>query len=71
MRGGLTGRLPTHDEIESAAEASTAIAIAMDCDCGLKLNGLDGPVRIAPAIGNLIIELLGYISKGATSTTRG
>lgn len=61
---GLTGRLPTHDEIQSAAEASTAIAIAMDRDGSLKVNGLDGPVHIAPAIGSLMIELLGHISKG-------
>lgn len=60
----LTNRLPTRDEIESAAEASTAIAIAMARGGGLKLNGLDGPVSIAPAIGNVIIELLGHISKG-------
>jgi len=62
---GLKDRLPTEAEIDSAAHAATAIAVAMELDDGLKISGQDGePVKIAPAVGELIIELLGHVSAG-------
>lgn len=62
---GLMERLPTSEEIDSAAHAATAIAVAMELDGGLKVSGENGtPVRIAPAVGELIIELLGHVSNG-------
>ena len=66
---GLAKRPPTRDEIESAAHASTAIAIAMEVDHGLVVSGQDGePVRIAPAVGDLIVELLGHVASGSMVT---
>ena len=60
---GLTGRLPTDDEVKSAADAAEAIAQAMEIDGGLRVSGLDGdPVKLAPAIGELIVELLGHVA---------
>ncbi len=62
---GLKDRLPTEAEIDSAAHAATAIAVAMELDDGLKITGENGdPVKIAPAVGDLIIELLGHVSAG-------
>jgi len=62
---GLKDRLPTKAEIDSAAHAATAIAVAMELDGGLMVSGQDGePVKIAPAVGELIIELLGHVSAG-------
>lgn len=64
-QSGLMDRLPTREEIDSAAHAATAIAIAMELDGGLKVSGENGdPVKIAPAVGELIIELLGHVSNG-------
>jgi len=62
---GLMDRLPTQDEINSAAHAATAIAVALDLDDGLQVSGENGdPVKIAPAVGELIIELLGHVASG-------
>ncbi|WP_428540045.1 excisionase family DNA-binding protein [Profundibacter sp.] len=62
---GLMDRLPTAEEIDSAANAATAIAVAMELDGSLKISGETGaPVKIAPAVGELIIELLGHVSNG-------
>ena len=62
---GLMERPPTPEEIDSAAHASTAIAVAMELDGGLKVSGENGGlVKIAPAVGELIIELLGHVSNG-------
>ncbi|MEP1611590.1 MAG: hypothetical protein ABJL72_06670 [Roseobacter sp.] len=56
-------RLPTREEIDSAAQAATAIA--MELDNGLKVSGENGdPVKIPPAVDELIIELLGQVSGG-------
>lgn len=63
--GGLMERPPTADEVDSAAHAATAIAVAMQLDGGLRISGENGsPVRIAPAVGHLIIELLGHVASG-------
>lgn len=62
---GLMERPPTREEIDSAAHAATAIAIAMELVGGLKISSENGEaVKIAPAVGNLIIELLGHVSNG-------
>lgn len=62
---GLEKRLPTPEEIKSAAHAATAIAIAMDADGSLKVSGQNGdPVHIAPAVGHLIVDLLGHVASG-------
>ena len=62
---GLSNRLPTDLEIDSAAHAATAIAVAMESDKGPKVFGRNGePVEIARAVGDLIIELLGHVSAG-------
>lgn len=62
---GLMERPPTALEIDSAAHAATAIAVAMELEGGLKIAGENGdPVNIAPAVGKLIIELLGHVSNG-------
>lgn len=64
-QSGLMERPPTAEEIDSAAHAATAIAVAMELDGGLKVSGENGdPVSIAPAVGKLIIELLGHVSNG-------
>lgn len=64
-RSGLMERPPTPEEIDSAAHAATAIAVAMELDGGLKVSGENGdPVHIAPAVGNLIIELMSHVSNG-------
>ena len=61
----LMDRLPTREEIDSAAHAATAIAVAMELDGGLNISGENGdPVKIAPAVGELIVELLGHVSNG-------
>lgn len=57
---GLGRRLPTPEEIDSAAHAAQAIAVAMEVD--------GAPVRIAPAVGELIIELLGHVASGKMVT---
>ncbi len=61
----LMDRLPTTEEIDSAAHAATAIAVAMELDGSLKISGETGAsVKIAPAVGELIIKLLGHVSNG-------
>lgn len=65
----LMDRPPTQEEINSAAHAATALATAMELDRGLKISGENGdPVKIAPAVCNLIIELLGHVSSGKMVT---
>ena len=61
----LTRRLPTNDEIESAAEASRAIAHVQSGSGCLVLSGENGDeVRLAPAIADLIINLLSHVASG-------
>ena len=65
VKKGLEKRLPTPEEINSAAHAATAIAVALDADGNLKVSGQNGdPVHIAPAVGHLIIDLLGHVASG-------
>lgn len=61
----LTRRLPTNDEIESAAEASRALAHAQSKSGRLVLSGENGNhVQLAPAIADLIVNLLGHVASG-------
>ena len=61
----LTQRLPTHDEIESAAEASRALAHVQSETGSLVLSGENGDqVQLAPAIADLIVHLLGHVASG-------
>ena len=61
----LTRRLPTDDEIESAAEASRALAHAQSESGRLVLSGENGShVQLAPSIADLIVNLLGHVASG-------
>ncbi len=61
----LTQRLPTHDEVASAAEASRALAQAQAEHGSLQFSGMNGDqVQIAPAIADLVVDLLGHIAQG-------
>lgn len=59
----LTSRLPTKDEITSAAEAAEALARARTGDGELSL-GADHDVTLAPAVADLLISLLGHVAEG-------
>lgn len=61
----LTRRLPTREEIESAAEAATALAQAKKGDGRLVIAGADGRgLRLAPAISDIIVDLLSHVARG-------
>lgn len=61
----LSHRLPTRDEVDSAADAATALANAKNHNGALEIIGSDGnPVRFAPAIAALLVDLLGHIARG-------
>lgn len=61
----LTRRLPTREEVASAAEAATALANVRAEDGSLELRDAEGePKRLAPAIADLMIDLLGHLARG-------
>lgn len=61
----LTRRLPTRDEIENAADAATSLANARHQDGTLEISGPDGEaIRLAPAICDLLVDVLGHVAKG-------
>ena len=61
----LTHRLPTPEEIDNAAEAATALALANEGDGQLRVAGADGgELCLAPAISELLVDLLGHIARG-------
>ena len=63
----LTRRLPTRDEIACAAEAATALARARAADGVLAVHSQDdGCVRLAPAVADLVIDLLRGVASGHT-----
>ena len=65
----LANRLPTDDEITNAAAVSSVLARAQHGSGSLKFstrNGEHGEIRLAPAIVDQIIELLGHIAQGRT-----
>ncbi len=66
---GLGHRLPTQDEIACAAQAVTALAYARAGNGVLAIHRDDGEaVRLAPAIADLVIDLLGGVASGQTVT---
>jgi excisionase family DNA binding protein len=61
----LTYRLPTPEEINNAAEAATALALAKERDGKLIIAGADGrELRLAPSISDLLVDLLGHVARG-------
>lgn len=61
----LTKRLPTHDEMTNAADAATALAKARNDDGSLTIFvDADGKeMRLAPAVGDVVIDLLGLLAR--------
>ena len=65
----LAHRLPTQDEIVCAAQAVTALAHARAGNGVLAIHREDGEsVRLAPAIADLVIDLLDGVASGRTVT---
>ena len=65
----LTRRPPMQDEIACAAEAATALARTRAADGVLAIHRDDGTsVRLAPAIADLVIDLLDGIASGKSVT---
>ncbi|MDE2788823.1 MAG: helix-turn-helix domain-containing protein [Paracoccaceae bacterium] len=65
----LAHRLPTQDEIACAAQAVTALADARGGNDVLAIHREDGEsVRLAPAIADLVLDLLGGVASGHTVT---
>ena len=65
----LGHRLPTQDEMACAAQAITALAHARGGNGVLAIHREDGEsVRLAPAIADLVIDLLGGVASGQTFT---
>ncbi len=65
----LTHRLPTTEEIQSAAEAASALAQAKSHDGFLTVGGVeDSRLRLAPAISDLLVDLLGHVARGEMVT---
>lgn len=61
----LTRRPPTQDEIACAAEAATALARTRTADGILAILREDGTsVRLAPAVADLVIDLLDGVAAG-------
>lgn len=64
-RRGLDRRLPTVTEAKSAAATAVVMASALERGEGSAVGGPEGTmVRIEPALGELIIELLGHVGAG-------
>ena len=67
--GDLGHRLPTRDEIACAAQAVTALGDARAGNGVLAIHREDGEaVRLAPAIADLVLDLLGGVASGHTVT---
>jgi len=65
----LTHRPPTQDEIVCAAEAAKVLAQARAADGGLAIHSEDDEsVRLAPAVADLVINLLGDVAAGKAVT---
>lgn len=65
----LGHRLPTQDEIACAALALTALAHARGGNGVLAIRREDGEaIRLAPAIADLVLDLLGGVASGRTVT---
>lgn len=65
----LTHRLPTSDEVRSANEAAIALARAKSRDGALIVGeGSSEQLRLAPAISELLVDILGHIARGEMVT---
>ncbi len=65
----LTRRPPTRDEIACAAEAATVLAQARTADGILAIHREDGTsVPLAPAVADLVIDLLDGVAAGKAVT---
>ena len=65
----LIDRYPTREEINNAAEAAIALARAREADGKLIIAGADGQeLHIAPAISELMVDLLGHVARGEMVT---
>ena len=65
----LAHRLPTQEEIACAAQAVTALAGARAGNGVLAIHREDGePVRLEPAIADLVLDLLDGVASGRTVT---
>ena len=63
----LRHRPPTQDEIACATQAATALATARAGNAVLAIHREDGEaVRLAPAIADLVIDLLDGVASGHT-----
>lgn len=61
----LAHRLPTPEEVESAAQAAAVLANSLDSNGVLVVQGARGnDLHIAPAIGRLMIDLLSEVASG-------
>lgn len=61
----LSQRLPTRDEIESASEAASALARALGPHGTLTIKASDDEaVTLAPALADIVIEVLGHVATG-------
>jgi excisionase family DNA binding protein len=68
----LIQRPPTREEISNAAEAATALAQARKANGKLIIAGADGrELHIAPAISELMVDLLAHIARGEMVTIIG
>ena len=66
---GLGHRLPTQDEMACAVHAVTTLAHARGGNGVLAIRHDDAEaVRLAPAIADLVIDLLGCVASGQTVT---
>ena len=65
----LRHRLPTQDEITCAAHAVAALGRARAGNGAVAIQRDEGePVRLAPAIADLVIDLLGGVASGKAVT---
>lgn len=68
----LTERLPTAEEAQKATEASTALAKALNDQGGLPFtvseDGGEVGIELPPAVGQIVIDLLGHIARGEMVT---
>ncbi len=65
----LTRRAPTQDEIACAADAATALAQARTAEDILAIHREDGTsIRLAPAVADLVINLLDGLAAGKAVT---
>lgn len=63
----LTSRLPTRDEISSAAEVAAALARAQAAGEELSIRAGEETV-LAPAVADLLITQLGHVARGQMVT---